>query len=219
MSTKRKLRAVSYIPESASVFEMQVSPVMAGTGPEDCLCGSCGRLCLKGMFPGKVRNIYVKCVCGAANFVDPPPDVINQPPPENIRNMDWRIHQLTWTTEPFKNSAGEEVQAGAAIRTAAIIRYGKEKLAATIPNATALFLNLSYTLREEASSLIHKCVLHKDDHATIPDNDAFTFFERMMGSAVFACTASEAFANEQIPDTFIYEDSSSKKREKKGTGQ
>ena len=32
-----------------------------------------------------------------------------------------------------------------------------------------------------------------------------------MGSAVFACTALEAFVNEQIPDTYTYIDSSDRR--------
>ncbi|HXO98267.1 MAG TPA: hypothetical protein VN857_16880 [Chthoniobacterales bacterium] len=92
-----------------------------------------------------------------------------------------------------------------------LIHHGKQRLGATIPNATALFLNLSHMFHTEARSLLRKCITDKDKFGKLPDDEAFSFYERMMGSAVFACTALEAFVNEQIPDTYTYVDSSEKR--------
>jgi hypothetical protein len=92
-----------------------------------------------------------------------------------------------------------------------LIHHGKQRLGATIPNATALFLNLSHMFHTEARSLLRKCITDKDKFGKLPDDEAFSFYERMMGSAVFACTALEAFVNEQIPDTYTYADSSEKR--------
>lgn len=93
----------------------------------------------------------------------------------------------------------------------ALIHHGKERLSTTIPNATALFLNLSHSFHAEAGMLLRKCISDKDKFGKLPDDEAFIFYERMMGSAVFACAALEAFVNEQIPDTYTYVDSSDKR--------
>jgi hypothetical protein len=83
---------------------------------------------------------------------------MNETPPEHIDKIDWRIQNITWTTAPFTNPAtGSIVPAGASMVPVALIRYGKEQLAAAIPNATALFLNLSQTFHAEAKSLLKKC--------------------------------------------------------------
>lgn len=133
-------------------------------------------------------------------------------PLEHIEKMDWRIQGLAWTTAPFKDPAtGKTVPADSPIVVVALLTYKKERLGTSIPNATALFLNLSYSFHAEASSLLRKCITDKDEFGKLPDDESFTFFERMMGSVVFACTALEAFVNEQIPDSFAYVDTSDKR--------
>jgi hypothetical protein len=133
-------------------------------------------------------------------------------PPEHINEMDWRIQNLTWTLKPFKDPAtGAVIPAGASMAPVALIHHEKENLSAVIPNATALFLNLSHTFHAEARTLLKKCISDKDRFGKLPDDEAFTFYERTMGSAVFACTALEAFVNEQIPGTYTYIDSSDRR--------
>lgn len=137
---------------------------------------------------------------------------MSETPPEHIAKIDWRIQHLTWTSAPFTDPAtGSVVPAAASATSVALIRYGKERLGTVIPNATALFLNLSHTFHAEARSMLRKCITDKDEFGKLPDDEAFTFYERMMGSVVFACTALEAFVNEQIPDTYTYVDSSDKR--------
>jgi hypothetical protein len=76
---------------------------------------------------------------------------MSETPPEHIEKMDWRIQNLTWTTAPFTNPAtGTVVPAEAPIVSVALIRHGKERLGAAIPNASAMFLNLSHTFHDEA---------------------------------------------------------------------
>jgi hypothetical protein len=126
--------------------------------------------------------------------------------------MDWRIQNMTWTTAPFTNPAtGSVVPAGTSVVNVALIRHGKERLGAAIPNAPALFLNLSHSFHEEARSLLRKCIADKGEFGELPNEEVFAFYERMMGSVVFACTALESFVNENIPDTYTYIDSSDKR--------
>ena len=46
----------------------EVSPVFAGKGPDDFLCGSCGAVLLKGVYPDQIQKLYIKCPCGAVNL-------------------------------------------------------------------------------------------------------------------------------------------------------
>jgi hypothetical protein len=59
---------------------------------------------------------------------------MNETPPEHIDKVDWRIKNITWTTAPSQILQQGPVEAGASVRVA-LIRYGKEQLAAAIPNA------------------------------------------------------------------------------------
>lgn len=132
-----------------------------------------------------------------------PPD--NQIPPEHIEKMDWRINNLTWTTAPFTPPGmSTALPAGTAITQAAVIHYGKQRVGISIPNATALFLGLSQQYHVEAVHLIEKSIGAKDGTGHLPDDYAFTFYERIMASIVFACTALEAFVNEEIPDAYVH---------------
>lgn len=130
---------------------------------------------------------------------------MKQPPPEQIERMDWRINNVTWTTAPFTPpGASTPVPAGAAITQAALIHYGKQRLGINIPNATALFLGLSEQYHVEAEHWVQKSISEKNNLSHLPDHHTFTFYERIIASVVFACTALESFVNETIPDTYVH---------------
>lgn len=133
--------------------------------------------------------------------------------PEHISSMDWRINNLTWTTAPFTPPGSSiPVPAGAAVKQAAIIHYGEERIGITIPSATALLLNLSQTCYLQAEQLISKCISSKNEFGHLSEIDVFAFYEQMMASIVFAHTSLESFVNEEIPDNYIH-----KVADKKGT--
>jgi hypothetical protein len=83
--------------------------------------------------------------------------------------------------------------------------------AVTIPSASALFLNLSRNFHLQAADSMRECLAHKGNHAPLPDEPVYAFFEKIMGSVVFACAALEAFVNESVPDTYVYVDASDKR--------
>jgi hypothetical protein len=101
--------------------------------------------------------------------------------------------------------ASAVVPAGAAVAEAALIHYGSERIAITVPNATALFLGLSHKHHLEAEYRIKKYISKKDKTNHPPENDSSTFYERIMASVVFAYTSLEAFVNEGVPYDYIYE--------------
>ncbi|MEA5581898.1 hypothetical protein VB620_11170 [Nodularia harveyana UHCC-0300] len=125
--------------------------------------------------------------------------------PEHISRMDWRINNLTWTTAPFTPpGSSTPVPPGTAVTEAAIIYHGKEDIGISIPNATALLLNLSQISHLQAEQLISKCLSNKDEFSHLPDSDVFAFYEQMMASIVFAYTSLESFVNEELPDEYIH---------------
>ncbi|MGA9779257.1 MAG: hypothetical protein WBS33_13385 [Verrucomicrobiia bacterium] len=130
---------------------------------------------------------------------------MSETPPQHIAKMDWRIHNLTWTTAPFTNpGTSTVVAAGSAVTQAALIQHGKQQVGISIPNATALFLNLSHRHREEAEYWVGKGIAKGGKSNHLPDNESFTFYEHIMASVVFAYSSLEAFVNEDVPDSFVY---------------
>lgn len=107
--------------------------------------------------------------------------------------LDWRIHNVTST-----------IPDGYAIIQVATIRYAKQNINISLPNATALFLGLSYQYHVEAQHWIEQCIQLKSKVGSLPDREAFTFYERIMAAVIFACTALESFVNEEIPDEYVY---------------
>lgn len=126
-------------------------------------------------------------------------------PPAHIEAMDWRINNLTWTTAPFVDPAtGNTVPAESAVTQAALLTLGAKRGGISVPNATAMFLDLSKLHLDQAQEFVDACKTSNDQHGHLPEADAFGAIENYMASVVFACTALEAFANELLPDSFVY---------------
>lgn len=126
-------------------------------------------------------------------------------PPGHIEEMDWRINNLTYTTASFVDPrTGKEIPAGSAVMEAALFHLGKQTVGFGVPNMPALFLDLSRTHRLEAEKHLIQCKEHNDPHNKLPDGPAYSLVQNTMASVVFACTALESFANEMIPDNYVY---------------
>jgi hypothetical protein len=121
-----------------------------------------------------------------------------------IQKVDWRVNRVTWTTSPMPLVSGKILPPGASVTDPAFVKIGKQRVGISIPNATAMFLNLSCGCHKAAGELVHRCLSMKDAHGHLPYDLVPEFFEQMMSAIVFACTALEAFVNEQIPDDFVY---------------
>jgi hypothetical protein len=126
------------------------------------------------------------------------------PEPDHIAKMDWRINKLSWTTAPFVDPSGQTIPAGASITQAAQIPYDGRQVGFAIPNATALFLDLSYRYHVESEMWLEKAIAEADQFGQLDTDHACIFYERIMSSVIFAFTALEAFVNEEIPDGYIY---------------
>lgn len=127
--------------------------------------------------------------------------------PDEIAKMDWRLNALTWTTAPFTvPETGFVVEAGSAVTQSAFLKHGRDVLSVSIPNATALFLDLSKSLHDSACQSLARTLAMRTPRTGnhLPDADLFACIEATMASIVFACTALEAFVNEKVPDTYVH---------------
>lgn len=112
---------------------------------------------------------------------------------------------MTWTTASFVDpKTGRTIPAGQAVMQAALLNLGNKSGGISIPNATALFLDLSKTHLDSANACVAQCQQSVDPHGHLPEIDSFGAIEHYMASVIFACTALEALANELIPDTYVH---------------
>lgn len=112
--------------------------------------------------------------------------------------FDWRLHVAI----PGKRKAGGLFQKEDDVIIKGILPpfiFNKIKISFGLPNACALYIGNAYKLYKQALDI--RCqALNKIKFDRIPDNLAFAYFEKMMGSVLFAYSSIEAFANYEIPD-------------------
>lgn len=133
---------------------------------------------------------------------------------ESIKKEDYRFQALTtlandWVS-PFTN---EKHLAGTSVMLTAILKKGAGTFNFGVPNMTALFIDFSYKLWEKSTKYLHETSfdempskhVHEKTAYPLVHANLFDFMEERMGAIVFAYSALEAFANEYIPDDYIYE--------------
>jgi len=122
-----------------------------------------------------------------------------------ISGVDWRYRVVTTMSEDAKLPSGRMVRKGDPVSVTTFIKHGSEVLAIGDPSAPALFLSQSHKAYEQALQ-IHPFV------GTLPGGGeravsakVYDYLECMMTAVLFAFSALEAFANEQIPEDFTHE--------------
>ena len=120
---------------------------------------------------------------------------------EYYTDADWR-YQIVVRLAKESNLFGKDkiLPAGAVGKGVGIVDYKSGTVAFGIPNATALFLNLAKRHYDEAFNIAQ----HFLSGTSLVDDDSFSFLENIMASIVFSYTSLEAFANEEIPESFVY---------------
>ena len=126
-----------------------------------------------------------------------------------IDKGDWRLQTTTHLAEDWTSPwSGITSPKGARITLVSVIQLTKKKLLTIpIPNATASMLNASARAFESARSLRAACDIDKSlkkEVSFASEVDALDYVERMIESIVLAYSAIEAFANESIPNDFVY---------------
>ena len=133
----------------------------------------------------------------------------------NIQKEDWRLQAITTLAKEWTSPwTGTKHDKGAAVTAISTIKFGNKILLLKLPNVTALFLDFSYKLWIDTQNEIeNEGNFLKFSSKYIPNNNVypasddkvFNFIEKRMASIVFAYSALESFANENIPDNYIFQ--------------
>jgi|SRR6266704_546713 len=127
-------------------------------------------------------------------------------------------YQATDWTSPNTGITGRQ---GGAMIAAGKTQYDAEHvLSFPLPNVTAMCLDVAYTtwvesqhfLQDEKFLRFFKPVMPEGTVILTEDNIFFDLLQRRMIAIVFAYTALESFANESIPDHFIFRRISGQKK-------
>ncbi len=131
-----------------------------------------------------------------------------------IANKDFRYQAITTTTEDVVTpSTGVLHPAGAEVIAIDLIPYdATHTLLISLPNMTALLLNQSYIAWAASQTLLQKEQFLDSPSRFLPkgtinpkdDAAIFSLLEQRMVAIVFAFTALESFANESIPEGYIF---------------
>lgn len=132
-----------------------------------------------------------------------------------LEKYDYRIQAVSTLAQDFVSPWTKEThKKGDVVMAIAMVKFRKDKvLTFALPNITGMFLDFSYTLWEESELALNsdeKFQLSTSKH--VPSNYMnaesedyiFDALQKRMGSIVFAFSALESFANENIPSEYIY---------------
>lgn len=118
--------------------------------------------------------------------------------------VDWRTRIATKLVKDAVSPYGTPLKAGTTLTLLNMVKHEGKEIRFSDPSAPALFLNQSRHLLKSAHELLP---IHNVQFSTKGDTSTrvFDYLEFVMGSIVFAYTALECFANEEIPNEFYYE--------------
>lgn len=128
---------------------------------------------------------------------------------QTIDSVDWRIDTVAALTAPFVSPwTGETAPVGSLIKKVTTARLNKKQtLTISIPNASALFLNIARKAYAEAQQIRLENVTGRarDTSISLEDPTAFAYLEHMFEAVVCSHTAVEAYVNELLPADRLYE--------------
>jgi hypothetical protein len=123
----------------------------------------------------------------------------------SVANIDWRYRVVTTITKDSKLPSGKIAKTGAPVSVTTFIKHGEKTLAIGDPSAPALFLSQSHKAYEQAlQTHPFAKTLPTGDESTVSAK-VYDYLECIMTSVLFAFSALEAFANEEIPENFTHE--------------
>ena len=124
---------------------------------------------------------------------------------------DWRIIDSSYgrvAEDTYIPSVGQTAKKGAQITVVSSIRLGSKKnLTIAVPNATALFLNMSARSWKEAGEIRERNEIDNPTEKKVEfsgNSEAFDYIERVIESVIMAFSGLEAFVNEMVPDDYCY---------------
>ena len=127
---------------------------------------------------------------------------------ETIDSVDWRIDTVTSLAEPWTSPwTGERYPAGTLIKKSTIAKLNRHQtLTVTIPNASALLLNVARRAYAHAVEIrkAHVAPNSRLAELHIPDTETFSYLEHMFEAIICSHTAVEAYVNELLPAEINY---------------
>lgn len=128
----------------------------------------------------------------------------------SIARRDWRLHAITTTAAPSV-IGGRSFPAGTPVELISPVSFADRMLIAPVANPPALYLSLAGRLSALARPTL-KALRRLPETGTpsarqahqVGDATFFTCLENLIGCVVFSFTALEAFANEAIPDGYVF---------------
>ena len=133
----------------------------------------------------------------------------------SIKNADWRLQAVTTLANDWVSPwTGTKHEKGCSVMLSGKAKFGIKTLNFLIPSMTALFLDYSNDLWMQSQSVLQdesafkaRVSKHISKSVVFPTSDdkLFRLFEKRMASIVFAYSALEAFANEYIPDNYVFQ--------------
>ena len=124
---------------------------------------------------------------------------------------DWRIIESSYvrvSEDTYIPCVEQTAKKGAQIKVVSIIRLNsRKKLTIAVPNATALFLNISARAWNEAKEIRERNGIDDptaEDVEFSEDSKAFDSIERVIEAVTMAFSGLEAFVNELIPEDYRY---------------
>lgn len=128
---------------------------------------------------------------------------------ETFESADWRIDTLATLSEAWTSPwTGHTVPAGALIKKVTVAQLNRRQtLTVSIPNASALFLNIARRAYAGAQRIRQEHIAGRTTYSEIAldDETGFAFLEHMFEAVVCAHTAVEAYVNELLPADRTYE--------------
>ena len=126
------------------------------------------------------------------------------PTKRNIEDEDWRLYNCQSIIAINNPWPGMKAQPGDTIKSVATLDLNGTEYLLGIPHASAVFLNVAYRCYHLSTELCDKAMASPEGRNYLPDETAFDCIESAMSTIVFSFTALEAFANGEIPDTYIH---------------
>ena len=132
---------------------------------------------------------------------------------------DWRVQAWSPIGKPFHGAElGHTFPVWSDVVEYSPVKWGRRFLGLAVPNGTAVFVNLSRTAYKQAESLLKDTSKQKargNQTVFADDGDGINWTEAMVASVIFAFTALEAFANEMIPEDYIWKPSEKDRQDEK----
>ena len=120
------------------------------------------------------------------------------PEQDTVKSHDWRLHAVTAVSE---DSGG--LKRGDVIKAAFPLKLGDgTTVQAGAPNLDGLILDFAAKLDVEAVRLQAEMAAEAASGRMVEDASLFEILQKRMGSAAFAFTAVESFANEVISNAY-----------------